>query len=148
MQEQTLSSENNTQEQQLVNLPKKRGPKPKIKPESIQSTTQLEVIHINESEKDNSNNLNNINNINNSNNPDIQALMSTIETLKQQNEKLMHIVETVNITTTKPLIICSDEDINDLYVKYVTNKETVLNNVVVAEVDGKVLITKSYYEIG
>ena len=142
MQEQTLSSDNNTQEQQLDNLPKKRGPKPKIKPESIQSTTQLEVIHINESEKESESKNYTVDT------PDFKTLIYTIETLKQQNEKLLHIVETINITTTKPLIICSDDDINTLYVNYLANKETVLNNVVVAEVDGRVIITKSYYEVG
>ena len=145
----TQGSETNTQEQQFITAPKRRGRPPRnqsiIPSDLVQSTIQLEVIHIQESEKDNPNN---INNINNTDSPDFKTLMYTIETLKQQNEKLTHIVETINITTTKPLITCSDGDINDLYVKYLTNKETVLNNVVVAQVDGKVIITKSYYEIG
>lgn len=137
MEEQLQNSENNMQEQQNVKIPKKRGPKPKnqiINPSaSVQSTTQLEVIHSEESDN---------------NSPDIKALMSIIDELKQQNEKLMQIAKTISITTTKPLITCSDEDINSLYVNYITNKETALNNVLVAEVDGKVIITKSYYEIG
>jgi hypothetical protein len=145
MQEQTLSPENNTQEQQVINPPKKRGRPPRnqstTKPSNtIQIQSQLEAIHILESENESKNYT--------VNSPDFKTLMSTINELKQQNEKLLHIVETVNITTTKPLITCSDEDINNLYVKHLTDKETTLNNVVVAEVDGRVLITKSYYEIG
>jgi hypothetical protein len=142
MQEQTLSSKNNTQEQQNVITQKRKPGRPArnqstTKPsDTIQIQSQLEAIHIQESEKDNTDS------------PDFKTLMSTINELKQQNEKLLHIVETVNITTTKPLITCSDEDINNLYVKYLTDKETTLNNVVVAEVDGRVLITKSYYVIG
>jgi hypothetical protein len=142
MQEQTFSSENNTQEQQVINIQKRKPGRPvknqsTTKPsDTIQIQSQLEAIHIQESEKDNTDS------------PDFKTLMSTINELKQQNEKLLHIVETVNITTTKPLITCSDEDINNLYVKYLTDKETTLNNVVVAEVDGRVLITKSYYVIG
>jgi hypothetical protein len=141
MQEQIQSSENNTQEQQVVNIPKRRGrPAKDSVPTRVQSTSQLEAIHIQESE-------NNAKNYT-VNTPDFKTLMSTIDALKQQNEKLKQIVETVNITTTKSLTVCSDDDINKLYVNYITNKDTVLNNVVVVEVDGKVLITKSYFEIG
>jgi hypothetical protein len=137
MKVQTNTQENNTQPPVI----KKRGRPPRDSvPTRVQSTTQLEAIHINESENESKDYT--------VNTPDFKTLMSTINALKQQNEKLLHIVETVNITTTKPLITCSDEDINDLYVKYLTDKETVLNNVVVAEVDGKILITKSYFEIG
>lgn len=74
--------------------------------------------------------------------------MSTIESLKQQNEKLKQIVETVSITNIKPLINCADEEINSLYVNYITTHETAHENALVVEVDGKVIIPKSYYVVG
>jgi hypothetical protein len=137
MQEQIQSSENNTQEQQVVNIPKRRGRPPKdLVPTRGQITSQLEVIPASNSTE-----------ISTQNNEELILLKSQLQQLQEQNEKLLKIAETVAITNTKNLIECSDAEINSLYVDYITKHETTHDNAIVVEVENKVIIPKSYYVV-
>ncbi|MDD4779088.1 MAG: hypothetical protein PHT02_00595 [Tissierellia bacterium] len=126
MQEQTLNSETNTQEQQFVKLPKKRGRPPRNP--SIQSTSQIEVTPID--------------------NPEVEQLKQQLQQLQEENLKLKQIAETITITNTKSLINCTDDEINSLYIGYISKHETAHENALVIETGGKVIIPKSYYVVG
>lgn len=136
MEEQLQGSENNMQEQQLINPPRKRGRPPRNKSASVQSTTQLEVIPT-------------TNTIENTtqNNEELEQLKSQLQQLQEENQKLLKIAETVAITNTKNLVECTDDEINSLYVDYITKHKTAHENALVIEADGKVIIPKSYYVI-
>ena len=125
MQEQTQSQENNIQEQQLINPPKRRG-----RPKANSSSSQLEVVPTN-----------------NTDNSEVELLRQQLQQLQEENLKLKQIAETVTITNTKPLINCTDDEINSLYVNYITTHETAHENALVIETGGKVIIPKSYYVI-
>ena len=125
MQEQTQSQENNIQEQQIINPPKRRG-----RPKANSSSSQLEVVPTNKTD-----------------NSEVELLRQQLQQLQEENLKLKQIAETVTITNTKPLINCTDDEINSLYVNYITTHETAHENALVIETDGKVIIPKSYYVI-
>jgi len=116
----------NTQEQGNVTSSRRRGRPPKS--ESIQSTSQLEVTPVD--------------------NTELELLRQQLHQALEENQKLKQIAETVTITNTKPLINCTDEEINSLYIDYITTHETAHENALVVEVDGKVIIPKSYYVVG
>jgi len=63
-----------------------------------------------------------------------------IERLNNHNEKLESLLY---LTETKDLIEVSDEEINELYIRYLKDKETSYKNAVVIEN----IIPKSYYKI-
>jgi hypothetical protein len=123
----------NTQEQGNVTVPKRRGRPPRNQSKSVQSTTQLEVFPSTNTTD---------------NNEELTLLKSQLQQLQQENLKLKQIAETVTITNTKPLINCTDDEINSLYVNYITTHETAHDNALVIEADGKVIIPKSYYVVG
>jgi hypothetical protein len=116
----------NTQENYNIPAPRRRGRPPKS--ESIQSTSQLEVVS--------------------TNNDEVELLKQQLQQVLEENQKLKQIAETVTITNTKQLINCSDDEINTLYIDYITNHETAHNDALVVETDGKVIIPKSYYVVG
>jgi thiaminase len=82
------------------------------------------------------------------NNEELTLLKSQLQQLQEENLKLKQIAETVSITNTKQLINCTDDEINSLYVNYITTHETAHENALVVEADGKVIIPKSYYVVG
>jgi hypothetical protein len=126
----THGCENNMQEQQIVNTTTRRGRPPKNKSDSILNTTQLEVTSAT------------------NNNKELELLKSKLKQLEEENQRLKQIAETISITNTKQLINCSDEEINTLYLNYITQHETNYNNALVVEINGKVIIPKSYYVVG
>jgi thiaminase len=103
----------------IITTPKKRGPKPKVK-------LELPLTPSNE---------------------ELELLKSQLQRLQEENLKLKQIAETVAITNTKNLIECTDDEINSLYVDYITKHETAHNNAIIVEADNKVIIPKSYYVI-
>jgi hypothetical protein len=119
----------NIQDQGNVTSSRKRGRPPKS--ESVQSTSQFEVTPTS--------------NIDNS---EIELLKQQLQQVLEENQKLKQIAEIVTITNTKPLINCTDEEINSLYIDYITTHETAHDNALVIETDGKVIIPKSYYVVG
>jgi len=123
------------QEQQNETIPKKRGRKPKSELVNLPITHQSTL---NNSDNDD----------NNDNNEELELLKSQLQQLQEENLKLKQIAETVTITNTKNLIECTDDEINSLYVNYITTHETAHDNALVVETDGKVIIPKSYYVVG
>lgn len=94
------------------------------------------------------------NQINNDNIISIES-SSEIEVLKEENIKLQEelnslkqIVSSILVTQSKPLIICPDEDINQLYFNYLTSKQIEMNDTKILESPDGLIITKSYYKIG
>lgn len=79
---------------------------------------------------------------------ELEQLKSQLQQLQEENLKLKQIAETVAITTTKQLINCTDDEINSLYIDYISKHETAHENALVIETDGKVIIPKSYYVVG
>lgn len=128
--------ETNIQEP-IITPPKKRG-RPS-KSESIQSTSQFVKVPVKNSTA---------NDIIDNDNNEVELLKQQLQQLQEENLKLKQIAETVTITNTKPLINCSDDEINSLYVNYITTHETAHDNALVIEADGKVIIPKSYYVVG
>jgi regulator of replication initiation timing len=117
----------NTQENYNIPAPRRRGRPPKS--ESIQSTSQPEVVS--------------------TNNDEVEQLKQQLQQVLEENQKLKQIAEkTISITTTKPLINCTDDEINTLYLNYIAQHETAHENALVVEADGKVIIPKSYYVVG
>jgi hypothetical protein len=124
--------ETNTQEQGNV-IPKRRGRPPRNQSESVQSNTQLEVVPVIKTEQFNE---------------ELESLRLQLQQVTQERDRLKQIAETITITNTKPLINCTDDEINSLYVNYITTHETAHDNALVVETDGKVIIPKSYYVVG
>jgi CxxC motif-containing protein (DUF1111 family) len=137
MEEQLQSSENNTQGQQIVTTKRGRGRPPRNQSASVQNTTQLEIVPTA-----------NATEANTQNSEELEQLKSQLQQLQEENLKLKQIAETVAVTTTKKLIECTDDEINSLYVDYITKHETTHENAIVVEADNKVIIPKSYYVIG
>jgi thiaminase len=81
------------------------------------------------------------------NNEELNLLKQQLQQLQEENQKLKQIAETVSITTTKQLVNCTDDEINSLYIDYISKHETAHENALVIEADGKVIIPKSYYVI-
>ncbi len=137
MEEQLQGSENNTQGQQGINPPRKRGRPPRNQSASVQNTTQLEVIPTT-----------NTTEITTQNNEEFKLLKFQLQRLQEENLKLKQIAETVAITNTKNLVECTDDEINSLYIDYLTHHELANANAIIIEVADKVIIPKSYYVIG
>lgn len=117
---------------------KKRGPKPKNKPESIQVTSQPEVIHIQPITEPIPQP---------SYDSELEKLRADKARLEQEVIQLKELVKTISVTTTKQLVNCSDDEINHLYIDYLSTKETQYDNAIIVEQNGMVIIPKSYYVI-
>jgi thiaminase len=83
-----------------------------------------------------------------SENEELESLKQQLQQVTQERDRLKQIAETVTITNTKPLINCTDDEINSLYIDYITTHETAHENALIIEADGKVIIPKSYYVVG
>jgi thiaminase len=83
-----------------------------------------------------------------SENEELELLKSQLQQLQEENLKLKQIAETIAITNTKNLVECTDDEINSLYVDYITRHETAHDNAIIIQAEDKLIIPKSYYVIG
>jgi hypothetical protein len=67
-----------------------------------------------------------------------------IEELKKENERLKGLTLLTRIAEVKTI---SDDDINNLYFKYLENKSTELGEAFIVKKDGKIIIPKTYFQI-
>jgi hypothetical protein len=78
---------------------------------------------------------------------EVENLKSEIIDLRKENERLQKLVSLASITSRNTLVECTNDDIDLLYLKYLTENLTSYNNAKVLKIDNKAIIPKSYYEI-
>src|SRR5690348_8557515 len=59
---------------------------------------------------------------------EMENLRSKCQQLEKENSDLKKIANMISITSQYKLFECSDDEINLLYIKYLTESQTVLNN--------------------